>query len=449
MHEDIYINTDILSVRAVNALRKAGYKTLSECISITIFDLLKMRNVGNRTAKEILNTIESYKRKNHQSSLEDASSKGALDSSKIREYRLKILSIPISKINLSARAMHVLNRMKVITILDLAQKKIADILRVKNCGKKTLKEIDDFLRQLDLQLGEKTENALAHDVQLYISGISEDQILNDFKQKYPGKYDILKKVRACTFDASKIKFYKSCFHAYQEGGTLKHAAKRKHLTKERIRQILIKGTELGLFNYVGREYPYIEKNKILNDYSTHLSLGTVAKINGIKSSYFKRLLTAYEITDKDLKIIKERSKKNRCIELYRKIETELGHSPTTTELQNKDGGHYLSMKISHLWGSIDAFREELQIPKPVRTFPEASREWQEKRKRIAFIVRMQKLDQIRECLTKTSPLGSTEIAIECNMESPKALRLLNLLLARGEIAKEGSGSSTKYVLKQN
>ena len=99
-----------------------------------------------------------------------------------------------------------------------------------------------------------------------------------------------------------------------------------------------------------------------------------------------------------------------------------------------------------MWGSIDAFREELRIPKPIRTFPEASRKWLEKRRRVAFIVRMQNLDQIRDCLAKRSPLRFSEIASECSIKPPKTLRLLNLLLARKEIIREGAWSSAKYHL---
>ncbi len=249
-------------------------------------------------------------------------------------------------------------------------------------------------------------------------------------------------------DASRIKVYNNCFNLYIEGGTLKFVAKKMNLTRERIRQILTRGTELGLFNYAGRDYNYIDKNKIIDDYSRCLSFGSVARVNGVTTSYLKRMLTAYKITDADLEKIRDNSNKNKCIEFFRKIETELGHSPTTTELQRRSGRRYLSMKITRIWGSIDAFREELQIPKPTRTFPEASRKWKENRKRIAFIIRMQNLDQIRDCLTKTGPLSCNEIAHECNIKPAKVLRLLNLLLMREEIVREGAGSAIKYNLNR-
>ena len=441
---DIYLDQSSLSIRAINALRKRGYRSLSECINLNLDDLLKIKNIGKKTANDIFDTINSFKSKYRQYQFHEAKASASLFDKGKHEYWINMLAIPISRINLSIRATHILKKTRALSLLELVQKKPDRILRIRDCGRKTVREITDFLRQLDLQLGERFDEDFIQDVELYRSTKKEDEILSDFKRDYPEKYDMLNKARVNNFDASRIKFYMSCFHAYQEGGTLEYVAKMMHLTRERIRQILTKGTQLGLFSYTGRDYHYVDKSKIIDDFSKYSSLNSVAKANSISSGYLKRMLTAYKITEKDLDIVRNNSEKNKCIEFHRKIAEELGHYPTTTELQNKRGWRYLSMKISRLWGSIDTFREELQIPKPIRKFPEASRRWQENRGRIAFIIRMQNLDQIRDCLTKTSPLSSSEIACECNIKPPKALRLLNLLFARGEIIREGTGSSTKY-----
>ena len=439
VNKDVTIDYDLLSVRAVNALRNAGYKFLSECINLNLDDLLKIRDVGKKTANEILTVIDSIKGRDFQ--------KRSFPEDKY-EYWVKVLAIPISKINLSARAMHILKKSRILNLLDLVQQRAGGILGIRDCGRKTVREIEDFLKQLDLQLGERLEKDFINDVRSYRASKKEDEILSDFKRDYPAKYDVLNKVRINKLGDSRIKFYLDCFRVYQEGGTLGYVAKRMNLTRERIRQILTRGTELSLFTYTGRDYHYIEKNKILNDYSKHLNLNLVAKVNGVSSGYLKRMLTAHKISENDLELLRENAQKNKCIELYRNIEKELGHFPTTTELQKKKGCRYLSIKIVKLWGSIDAFREELQIPRPIRTFPEATREWQEKRRRIAFIVRMQNLDQIRDCLTNTSPLSCSEIVCECGIKAPKALRLLNLLLSRREIIREGTGSSIKYKLNR-
>ena len=436
-NSNISLTKSRLSVRAVNALRKSGYKSLSECTNLRVDDLFKIKNIGAKTANEIIIAINSFKRKYHQAEPKEK-----------YQYLIKALSIPISKIHLSARTTHVLRNTGAKILLDLVQIKSKKMLEINFCGKKTLREINDFLRQLDLQLDERLEKKLIYDVKTYRVGKSDDDVLNDFKHDYPERCDVISTAQVKSLDATRIKVYNKCFNLYIEGGTLKFVAKKMHLTRERVRQILNKGTKLGLFNYLGRDYNYIDKNKIIDGYYKYLNFGSVAKINGVTTGYLKRMLTAYKITDADLKKIRENSNKNKCIESFRRIEAELGHSPTTTELQRRNGWRYLSMKISRMWGSIDAFREELQIPKPTRTFPEASRKWKENHKRIAFIIRMQNLDQIRDCLTKTSPLSCNEIACECNIKPPKALRLLNLLLMREEIIREGLGSARKYKLNR-
>lgn len=445
---DAIIDESILSVRAVNALRKAGYKSLSECVNLKLDELLNIKNIGKKTANEIFNSLNSFEKKYNQYQLQKMSSYNSFFDKGKYGYWVNVLAIPISKIKLSVRATHILKKTKTQSLLDLIQEDSDSLLRIRDCGKKTIQEIVDFLRQLDLRLGERLDDSLIQDVKSYMTTKKEDEILIDFRNSYPDKYDILNKAKVNNFDASRIKFYRNCFRVYQEGGTLEYVAKQMHLTRERIRQILTKGTQLGLFNYTRRDYHYVDKSKIIEDFSKYLSLNAVARANSITSRYLKRILTAYKITEKDLEALRLRLRKNKCIEFYRIVEAELGHPPTTTELQNRRGWRYLPIKIARIWGSIDAFREELCIPKPIRTFPEASRKWMENRRRIVFIVRMQNLDKIRDCLARRSPLSCSEIACECNIKPPKLLRLLNLLLARGEITREGTGSLTKYNLKR-
>ncbi len=450
INSDVSIDENILSVRAVNALRKLGYKTLSDCLNLSIEDLYKVKNIGRKTANEIIDAINSFKKRYQQAKLIDADPEARLSWEVKYLYWVTVLSLPISVINLSVRTANVLKQTKAHNLLDLVKKKSSKIIRIRNCGKKTLREISDFLRKLELQLGVQLDVNLVQDVISNISHKTEDELISDFKNKYPEKYSICIEAKVNNLDPSRIEFYTNSFRLYLEGGTLEYVAKKLRLTRERIRQILVEGTKLGLFNYTGKDYCYIEKDKIIADYSKYLRLGKVAQVNAITLSYLRRMLTAYKITEKDLGEVRLKSTKDKCIELYRKIETELGRPPTTTDLQKRDGPRkgwrYLSIKIVRIWGSIDAFREELCIPKPIRTWPEASRKWQDNRKRVAFIVRMQNLDQIRDCLAGRSPLASSEIAYACNIKPPKALRLLNLLIARGEIRKQGVGSSIKYRL---
>ena len=239
---------------------------------------------------------------------------------------------------------------------------------------------------------------------------------------------------------------------YKDLGTLAAVGEKIGVTRERVRQLLEKGTKLGLFEYKPFDYPFVSKETILADYKEHLSLGRVAKTNHIAPGYLRKLLTAYRITEEKLRSLLMEGHKAKCIKQYSSIQEQLGHHPTTTELQNSKSWRYLSMKITRLWGSFDSFRDELAIPKPSKgslTFSEDTRKWREERKRLALIVRMQHLDRIRECLNAPEPMSTTAIAYECGLPGQRTLALLKLLLATGEVIREGNLASTKYRLSKN
>lgn len=236
---------------------------------------------------------------------------------------------------------------------------------------------------------------------------------------------------------------------YKDLGTLASVGDKIGVTRERVRQLLEKGTKLGLFEYKPFDYSFVSKETILADYKEHLSLGRVAKTNHITSGYLRKLLTAYGITEEKLRALLIEGHKAKCVKQYNSIQEQLGHHPTTTELQKLKSWRYLSMKITRLWGSFDSFRDELDIPKPSKgspTFSEDTRRWREHRQRLALIVRMQHLDRIRECLNTPEPMSTTEIAYECGLPGQSTLALLKLLLATGEVVREGNLSSTKYRL---
>jgi hypothetical protein len=150
------------------------------------------------------------------------------------------------------------------------------------------------------------------------------------------------------------------FRLYQEEGTLDAVGNKIGLSRERVRQLLVKGSRAGLFRYetVRRFQPYLSKEKILSDYGNMLKLYLVAKANDISVGHLKRLIAQFGISQGDLEKIQYERRKARCIEEYVGYFEKLGHLPNTTELQ-RGSGAYLSQKITKLWGSFRAFRKEL------------------------------------------------------------------------------------------
>ena len=152
------------------------------------------------------------------------------------------------------------------------------------------------------------------------------------------------------------------FRLYRKEGTLEAVGNKMGLSRERVRQLLVKGSRAGLFQYetVRRFQPFLSKEKILSDYGNMLKLYLVAKANDISVGHLKRLMAHYGISQGDLEKIQFERRKARCIEEYIGYFERLGHPPNTTELQ-RGSGAYLSQKITKLWGSFRAFRAELNV----------------------------------------------------------------------------------------
>jgi transcriptional regulator with XRE-family HTH domain len=241
---------------------------------------------------------------------------------------------------------------------------------------------------------------------------------------------------------SMVEKLRLAFTLYKELGTLEAVGKRMGVTRERVRQLLVKGSALSLYEYRPYNYPYVPKEKLIQDCIKLLSLGFVARVNNISTEYLKKLMAAYSITEKDFYTYRQEGKRKRCIEQYGRIKGKLGHHPTTTELQKTREGHALNARIIRLWGTFDAFREALNIPKPARISPY----WLEPRLQLAFIARMQHLDTIRERLSALRPMSVSEISMECGFNLNRVRRLLKLLIAAGEVQKVGETTATKYQL---
>lgn len=198
------------------------------------------------------------------------------------------------------------------------------------------------------------------------------------------------------------------YQLYKELGTLQKVGQQIGVTRQRVRQLLVQGSKLGLFHYQPYEYPYIPKEKLVADYTSFPNFNEVARINHISTSYLHKLLSAYSVTEENLVAYRKEGKRLRCIQEYKQLEEKVGHHLTTTEFQSTSKGHALHNQIIRLWGSIDAFRAALNIPKPRRRYPE----WLEPRRRLAFIVRMNHLDTLRECLSASNPKSISEISAD-------------------------------------
>ncbi|MDC4205948.1 MAG: hypothetical protein MPW17_05180 [Candidatus Manganitrophus sp.] len=164
------------------------------------------------------------------------------------------------------------------------------------------------------------------------------------------------------------------YHLYKTRGTLTAAGQEIGLSRERIRQLLTKGSEIGLFEYPPSRRPKVSREEILADYRRYLKWSAVAEIHSLSIDRMRRLLRYYRITHKELCAIRTEGRKERCIALYKAAAGALGHHPTTTEMQGICSTRYLATQIRKLWGSIASFREELKIETPLHANLRRARE---------------------------------------------------------------------------
>ena len=152
------------------------------------------------------------------------------------------------------------------------------------------------------------------------------------------------------------------YYLYQRKGSLKAVGEEIGISRERVRQLLRKGMEVGLFKYKPSDRApakiSVSKEKILDDYERLLTLKAVAHENDIPPHRLHQLLKFHQITGRDFEKRRSAARKRFCLERYDAAVDSLGHHPTTTELQQFSATRYLYMQIRKLWGSIDAFRKE-------------------------------------------------------------------------------------------
>jgi len=158
-------------------------------------------------------------------------------------------------------------------------------------------------------------------------------------------------------EKSPVQYLLEINRMYQAGGTLRSVGAKIGLSGERVRQLLVAGTEVGLFKYQPPRPLLISREKILSDYKKYLSLGQVAQANKISLPHLQWLRRFHKIERKQLQAIRLAGQRRKCIEMYLSMKEQLGHFPRTTELRKLEKGSYLHGKILKLWGSFGAFQQ--------------------------------------------------------------------------------------------
>lgn len=151
---------------------------------------------------------------------------------------------------------------------------------------------------------------------------------------------------------------------YQEKRSLRAVGRTMGLSREWVRKLLVKGAEIGLFEYASGRPSFPSREKILDDYRKYLRLDAVAEANRISTTSLRRLHCRYRITRQELATIRSDRLRKDCIDIYLSLVQQIGHHPTTTELRRLKLGRSLHWQIRKRWGSIEVFRSALNVPSP-------------------------------------------------------------------------------------
>jgi len=335
---DIPIRELDLSVRAYNSLIKNEYEYASELLSITEDDLNKMRNVGEKTRKEILEIKSSIV----FTEVKDESDEGTLLIDKISLELISMLKIRIPCIDMG------------ILILELRQyiKPTIDKYLINNYTDL----IDDYLSWEEIFKIKSLREAIKKQIIVLLAKTRYGLSFENIELKLPrevSRNDILKQIicemlryglleyldngnmqkRFMTVEeyskTLKSEKMRDCFCERITGKTLEEIGSQKELTRERVRQIVAKVINAkprlreDYYSEVFQEYCFSEEEFIYGfneskDTYSYLKLAYKPGIKGLNTliddvnypSYIRKI--AEKIVYKDYIYVEEdRVKRNR------------------------------------------------------------------------------------------------------------------------------------------
>jgi len=256
---------------------------------------------------------------------------------------------------------------------------------------------------------------------------------------------------------SKLYFSNTVFQLYKEYGTLEKVGREVGLTRERIRQILVRGDKYGLFEYpIKKElisYPFLikyfaNKEELLNELSDCSKKDEMLETLNTDIINFNKLLGYFNL---DIRDIQNYSKKKTIKRQYDEYVEKIGHHPTTTEMNEDKNIRNIWMKISRHWGSMANFRQEFGYPFIKQGNPrlkENIRKWHQQRNALAILRKKSYMEIILKNLSEIGILNKKYLARECDISEQDCLSILNSMIKREDIVRLKRGAKTTYKIRE-
>ena len=135
-----------LSVRAYNALRRAGIETVTQLAAFKLSELHSIKNMGKNSARDTINNLnlflDAYIQKNSETDLTNQEIYVIPDPIEEKESNF------IENSSLSVRAKNCLQRYGIHTFLQLLETSAEELSYINSLGKKTLNEILAFKNEI-------------------------------------------------------------------------------------------------------------------------------------------------------------------------------------------------------------------------------------------------------------------------------------------------------------
>lgn len=236
--------------------------------------------------------------------------------------------------------------------------------------------------------------------------------------------------------------------------TLQKTGDELGITRERVRQLLKKGEQLGLYAYLNpRERKEKRLRELTKKYNKNILLNVIKDTYGsnkickkldLKKHELKYLLNYYDVDCSEYYKLMSMKKYMRE---YSQIVENLGHHPSTTEMNRRKDWRSVWAGIDRYWGDMETFRRDYGIGKPKHKI--------NLRTKIAFKNYLQKKELVAKKnkenilnFIEKNNLVSLKVIYE-NMEfalSTTSKYVLELI-REGKVIKVGRGNKIKYRLK--
>ena len=267
-----------LSTRSYNALKDNGIITVQDLIECSENRLLTFRNFGRKGIEEVKNILDSLGLKLGMNLIYDDCLKEKSSENKSNNFTEdivqknipdEILTIDILKDwPLSERTFNVLNRENIQFLGDLLQYDLKDLLKFKNFGKNSLKEIKENLSKLDLDkyninLSNWDDIRQNHIYKKRLSEIDRENIINSTNRSKTQNLGRIKKSIFKDFQSFKEEYLK-----------LERIKINKNLSSTELEKLIIDDIE-EIFSVINDKMNTLFRGRYayLEDYKTLETLG--------------------------------------------------------------------------------------------------------------------------------------------------------------------------------